>query len=233
MKLIAAIILTLILALTGACDRETRDDAPAAQPTTPQPATAPAEPRSKRPRVVFLGDSITAGYGVDADQAFPAVVTEMLARDGVSIDTVNAGTSGDTTAGGLRRLDWLLRQNPDVVVVGLGGNDGLRGQDVKSSEQNLRQIVTKSRAAGADVLLLGMMIPPNYGPEYTSAFRDIYPRIAKELNVPLVPFVLEGVGGEAKLNQRDGIHPTAEGHQRVAANVAPPLREILRARAER
>src|SRR5688500_6039092 len=184
MKTIAAVILPLMLILSGACDRETREDASAGQSATARPATAPAEPRSKRPRVVFLGDSITAGYGVDADEAFPAIVTEMLAQDGVPIDTVNAGTSGDTTAGGLRRLDWLLRQNPDVVVVGLGGNDVLRGQDVKSSEQNLRQIVTKSRAAGADVLLLGMMIPPNYGPEYTSAFREIYQRIAKELNVP-------------------------------------------------
>ena len=224
-------ILLSLMVLAAACDRETRDDVPPGA-NDPVPATASAAQPRKLPRVVFLGDSITAGYGVDADQAFPAVVTDMLAKDGMPIDAVNAGTSGDTTAGGLRRIDWVLRQNPDVVVVGLGGNDGLRGQDVKSSEANLRGIVQKARDAGADVLLLGMMIPPNYGPEYTSAFRDVYPRIAKEMDVPLVPFVLEGVGGEAKLNQRDGIHPTPEGHERVAANVAPQLREILQRRSE-
>jgi acyl-CoA thioesterase-1 len=127
-------------------------------------------------------------------------------------------------------LDWQLKEKPDVVIVGLGGNDGLRAQDVKASEDNLRAIITKSRDAGADVLLLGMMIPPNYGPEYTARFREIYPRLAKEMNVPLVPFLLEGVGGDAALNQRDGIHPTAEGHERVAANVLPQLREILQRR---
>ena len=229
MKTSRAVILSLVL-LALSCDRDAREDA-AAQDAPSQPPTAPAARQQRLPRVVFLGDSITAGLGVDVDQAFPAVVTDILANDGLPIDTVNAGVSGDTTAGGLRRLDWILRQKPDVIVVGLGGNDGLRGQGVKSSEANLRAIVQKSRDAGADVLLLGMMIPPNYGPEYTSAFRDVYPRIAKEMNVPLVPFVLEGVGGETKLNQRDGIHPTAEGHQRVAANVAPRLREILRQRA--
>jgi len=231
-----SILLILAAFVAVACDREPSADVASPQaepPTTPDPAPVTAPATRKLPRVVFLGDSITAGMGVDADQAFPAVVTELLANEGLPIDTVNAGVSGDTTAGGLRRLDWLLRQKPDVVVVGLGGNDGLRGQDVKSSEANLRAIVQKCRDAGSDVLLLGMMIPPNYGPEYTSAFRDVYPRVAKELNVPLVPFVLEGVGGEANLNQRDGIHPTAEGHERVAANVVPQLREILRGRMEK
>jgi acyl-CoA thioesterase-1 len=140
---------------------------------------------------------------------------------------VNAGVSGDTTAGGLRRLDWLLKQSPDVLVVGLGGNDGLRGLDPKSSEQNLREIVQKAKNAGAKVLLLGMLIPPNYGPEYTSQFREIYPRLAKELDVPLVPFLLEGVGGDPRLNQSDGIHPTAEGQKIVAKNVLKYLRPML------
>lgn len=223
-----SIILILALAMTlVGCERSTDDQE---APADTQPPSTQAAEVSQLPRVVFLGDSLTAGYGVDADQAFPALIAEALSREGTPIDVVNAGQSGDTTAGGLRRVEWVLRQKPDVIVVGLGGNDGLRGQDVASSEQNLREIVTKSRGAGADVLLLGMLIPPNYGPEYTSTFGEVYPRIARELNVPLVPFLLEGVGGDANLNQRDGIHPTAEGHERVAQNVLPTLREILERR---
>jgi acyl-CoA thioesterase-1 len=152
----------------------------------------------------------------------------MLDDEGIRVQVVNAGVSGDTTAGGLRRLDWLLKQSPDVVVVGLGGNDGLRATELKASDQNLREIVKKSRDAGAKVLLLGMLIPPNYGPEYTTQFRELYGRIAREMNVPLVPFVLEGVGGDPRLNQRDGIHPTAEGQRLVAKNVVPHLRGLLR-----
>ena len=128
-------------------------------------------------------------------------------------------------------MDWLLKQKPDVVVVGLGGNDGLRGTDVRASEENLRQIVRRCREAGARVLLLGMMIPPNYGEAYTTAFAAMYPRVAKEEGAALVPFLLEGVGGEMRLNQSDGIHPTPEGQERVARNVAPYLREMLKASA--
>ena len=164
---------------------------------------------------------------MEGEEAYPAIVGEMLKREGVEIDVVNAGVSGDTTAGGLRRIDWLMKQRPDVVVVGLGGNDGLRGLELKDSEKNLREIVTKAKAGGAKVLLLGMLIPPNYGPEYTKAFGEIYPRIAKETEVPLVPFLLKDVGGETKFNQRDGIHPTAEGHRVVAGNVAPHLRDLV------
>jgi acyl-CoA thioesterase-1 len=224
------ILLFLTFVIAVGCDRDASSDvspAPSSDVTRP---TAPATKTSGLPRVVFLGDSITAGYGLDAEQAFPAIVRDQLAKDGIQVDIVNAGRSGDTTAGGLARIDWILQQKPDIVVVGLGGNDGLRAQDVKSSESNLRAIVTRARAAGAQVLLLGMLIPPNYGPEYTKEFREIYPRIADEMNVPLVPFLLEGVGGEARLNQGDGIHPTAEGHQLVAQNVLPHLREMLKNR---
>lgn len=197
-----------------------------------RPATRPAirsTPASERPRVVFLGDSLTAGYGLDESQAFPALLSKRLADDGLGVDVVNAGVSGDTTAGGLGRLDWLLRQQPDVLVVGLGGNDGLRGVDVAESERNLREIVTIARDAGVRVLLLGMLIPPNYGVEYTSAFRDVYPRVASDLGVPLVPFLLEGVGGDPALNQGDGIHPTAAGQEVVAGNVLPFLRPLVMA----
>lgn len=225
-QLTAIAIMTLLLALAG-CDREE----PAAPPppiATSSPATRAAEPSADgRPRVAFLGDSLTAGYGLEAEQAFPAIVGQLLAGEAMPIHVLNAGVSGDTTAGGLRRIDWVLRQKPDIVVIGLGGNDGLRALPPTESEENLRKIVQKSRDAGASVLLLGMLIPPNYGPEYVAQFREVYPRLAKELNVPLVPFLLEGVGGDPKLNLPDGIHPTAEGHQRIARTVLPYLKPLV------
>jgi acyl-CoA thioesterase-1 len=140
---------------------------------------------------------------------------------------LNAGVSGDTTAGGLSRLPWLLKQKPDVLVVGLGANDGLRGQPVEEIEKNLREIIRRGRQAGARVLLLGMKIPPNYGGDYASRFEAIYPRIAKDLDVPLVPFLLEGVGGISELNLGDGLHPNARGQVKVAANVEPYLVGVL------
>jgi acyl-CoA thioesterase I len=221
------LVILLLAASVAGCKREVGEET---KPAGPQSRSSPATQPSRLPRVVFLGDSLTAGYGVDADQAFPALIADALKKERIPIDLVNAGVSGDTTAGGLRRLEWQLKQKPDVIVVGLGGNDGLRAQDVKASEENLRQIIAKSRAAGAEVLLLGMLIPPNYGPEYTAQFRAIYPRLAQEFDVPLVPFLLEGVGGDVRLNQGDGIHPTAAGHERVAANVLPHLRELVRRR---
>lgn len=192
----------------------------------PVPLRAPA-PESRPPVVVFLGDSLTAGLGLPAADAYPAILGQRLAAQGKPIRVVNAGVSGDTTAGGLRRLDWLLRQKPDVMVVGLGANDALRGADPADIERNLREIVKRSRAAGARVLLLGMKIPPNYGPDYTVRFSALYPRIARDLNVPLVPFLLEGVGGNPELNQADGIHPTAIGQGKVAENVYPYLKDVL------
>ena len=224
--------LVMICIVASGCDRDetvSGGEAPATveRVITAPPATAPA---ASGPRIVFLGDSITAGLGLEADEAFPAVLDEMLADEGLPVQIVNAGQSGDTTAGGLRRLDWQLRQSPDIVVVGLGANDGLRGTPLESSEQNLRDIIRKARDAGADVLLLGMLIPPNYGPEYTTQFRELYQRIAKEMNVPMVPFVLEGVGGEPSLNQSDGIHPTAEGQRIVASNILPHLKPLVQQR---
>jgi acyl-CoA thioesterase-1 len=183
--------------------------------------------------VVFLGDSLTAGLGVDGDQAFPAVIGRELAAEGVPVRVVNAGVSGDTTAGGVSRLDWILRQSPDIVVVELGANDGLRGLDLGEAEANLRQIITRARAAGADVLLLGMQMPPSHGPEYAERFRDLYPRLARELSVALVPFLLDGVGGSARLNQADGIHPDAEGQRILATNVLAKLRPLVHERAAR
>ena len=190
-------------------------------------SSAKSDGEDRGPVVVFLGDSLTAGYGLDEQQAFPYLVEQALAAALPTLRVVNAGISGDTTAGGLSRLDWLLRQQPDVLVVALGGNDGLRGLDPAASEENLRRIITRAQEEGARVLLVGMLIPPNYGPEYTRAFAGIYPRLAAEFDVPLVPFLLEGVAGDVSLNQADGIHPTAEGQALVAQTVLAHLEPLL------
>ncbi len=216
----------------GACspapEPEAKDpvNQPAPQLAAPSAAAA-AEPISEAPKVVFLGDSLTAGLGVSLEEAFPARVGEILAAEGHPIQVINAGVSGDISAGGASRLDWLLRQKPAVVVVGLGANDGLRGQSVADLEKNLLEIVRRCQAAGAKVLILGMKIPPNYGKDYADAFESIYPRVARATGAALMPFLLEGVGGEPELNQADGIHPTVEGHQIVAKNLAPYLARLL------
>ncbi len=214
-----------LVAFLIACGSEPRDSAP--------PSSAPlgsAEARSAtddRPVVVFLGDSITAGYGLSENEAFPALIEKELEGRGVSIRAVNAGESGGTSAGGLRRLNWILRQSPAVVVVELGANDGLRGLPLEDTEKNLREIVQRSKEAGAGVLLVGMLLPPNYGPEYTEQFRSIYPELAEELDVALMPFGLEGVAAVAELNLPDGIHPNADGHRIIAANLLPYLAPLL------
>lgn len=229
--------LALVLALTACAP----DEAPATATPPPIPAATGSEPRDgaagvspepsarvERPLVVFLGDSLTAGYGVDEDQAFPAVIERRLRESGTPVRVVNAGVSGDTTAGGLARLDWVMRQRPDVLVVGLGGNDGLRGLDPKEAEANLRAIVQRAKDDGAEVLLLGMRMPPSHGADYTKRFEAIYENVARADDVPLVPFLLEGVGGSAELNLPDGIHPTPRGHEVIADNVAPYLSQIVR-----
>ncbi len=226
------------LALTGllaACSGEP-PRAPVSAPPAPAvaarvPLPAPGGEAAAPPLVVFLGDSLTAGLGLGEGEAYPALVGELLAERGVAARVVNAGVSGDTTAGGLARLDWLLAQRPALLLVALGANDGLRGQPLATIEANLRAIVERSRAAGVAVILAGMQMPPNYGPEYTRGFRELYPRLARELAVPLVPFLLDGVAAVPELNQADGIHPTAEGQRRMAALVVDPVaRELARLR---
>ncbi|HEX4951890.1 MAG TPA: arylesterase [Thermoanaerobaculia bacterium] len=194
--------------------------AAAGETATPAPAGAPV--------VLFLGDSLTAGYGLDGEHAYPAVVARRLEQEGLAAKVVNAGISGDTTAGGLARLDWLLRQEPAVVVVALGANDGLRGVPLDDTEGNLREIVRRSREAGARVVLAGMMLPPNYGPAYTQGFQAIFPKLAREQGVALIPFLLEGVAAEPQLNLADGIHPNAQGQKLVAETVLPYLHDALR-----
>lgn len=199
------------------------DAAPAPGTAAPRAASAAA----LAPQVVFLGDSLTAGLGLGEEAAYPAIVGELLAERGSAVRIVNAGVSGDTSAGGLARVDWLLSLHPDILLVALGANDGLRGQPVASIEANLREIVRRARAGGARVVLAGMKMPPNYGPDYTRDYEALYPRLARELDLPLIPFLLEGVAADPKLNQADGIHPTAEGQRIIAGLVADALQPLL------
>jgi len=177
--------------------------------------------------VVALGDSLTAGLGVAADEAFPARLQARLRHEGYAYRVVNAGVSGDTTAGGLRRVDWVLRANPEIVIVALGANDGLRGQSPQAMRANLEAIVARLQASGARVLLAGMRLPPNYGAEFTKEFEAVFPAVARRAKIALVPFLLDGVAADPRLNQPDGIHPTAAGHQMIADHVWPYLRALL------
>lgn len=193
-------------------------------------APAPAE----APRLVFLGDSLTTGYGLDAREAFPALIQDRVRARGWTWTVVNAGVSGDTTAGALRRLDRIFRRKVDVLFVCLGANDGLRGLPPEASERNLRAIVARAKREGAQVVLAGMRLPENYGPDYRTRFEAMYARIARQERVALLPFLLEGVALRPELNQNDGIHPNAEGTRRVAGRVWSTLEPILaRRRVER
>lgn len=189
-----------------------------------------ANAKGSDPLVIFLGDSLTAGLGLPADDAFPALVGKSLAAAGHPARVVNAGVSGDTTTGGLERAPALMEQKPAVLVVGLGANDAFRGQPVARIEANLREIIRRGKAGGARVLLLGMRIPTNYGPEYTEAFAAMYPRVAAAEKVDLMPFLLDGVAGIADLNLDDGIHPNREGQRIVADHVQAYVERALKAK---
>ena len=180
--------------------------------------------------ILFFGDSLTAGYGLSPEEAFPALVEKALQKKGAKIKVVNAGLSGETSAGGLTRIDWILRQPIDVFVLELGGNDGLRGLPIDQTRRNLQTIIDKVKAKfpACKVVLAGMMVPPNMGSEYSTSFRNIFKEIAKKNNAVLMPFLLEGVGGNEKLNQADGIHPNVEGHRIVAANLVKIIEPLVK-----
>ncbi len=182
---------------------------------------------STRPRIVFLGDSLTAGYGLDVEQSVPSLVQKQLDAEGYTYDVVNAGVSGDTSAGGLRRLDWSLDGNVRILVVELGANDGLRGLPVAEMKQNLKTIITAAKKRGIDVLLTGMEAPPNYGPAYTSDFRRAFRDLAGEEHVALMPFYLYQVAGVPALNIADGMHPNPTGSRIVEANLWRSLKPLL------
>jgi acyl-CoA thioesterase-1 len=190
-------------------------------------AALPVLARGTERVVVTLGDSLTAGLGVAADEAWPALIESRLRHEGYAYRVVNAGVSGDTTAGGLRRVDWVLRNRPEVAVVALGANDGLRGLATDAMESNLLAIVERLRAGGARVLVAGMQVPPNYGAAYSRAFSGVFPDVARRTGSALVPFLLDGVAADPRLNQPDGIHPNAAGHRTIAEHIWPHLVALL------
>jgi acyl-CoA thioesterase-1 len=179
--------------------------------------------------ILFFGDSLTAGYGLSPDIAFPALVEKELIKENKKVKVINAGLSGETSAGGLSRIDWTLRQPIDIFVLELGANDGLRGLPIDQTKKNLQAIIDKdkSKYPKAKIVLTGMMVPPNMGKSYSDEFKKIYPTMAEKNKATLIPFLLEGVAGNEKLNQADGIHPNAEGHRIVANNLVTFLRPLI------
>lgn len=228
-RALTALSIGLIVSLLAACGGPAEREAAVAP--APGPATPPsATPAPARPRVVVLGDSLTAGYGLPSkDDAFPALLQRRLDAEGLGYEVVNMGVSGDTSAGGLRRLDWALEGDVRVLVLALGANDGLRGLGPEHMKANLGQMIDRARGRGIRVLLCGMEAPPNLGAAYTAEFRRAYRELASEKDVPLIPFLLDGVAGVAALNQNDGIHPNHEGTARVAELVWTSLRPMLAA----
>jgi acyl-CoA thioesterase I len=219
--------LILILPLAAACSRDVERSA------APAPAAAPAAPRpddSRRPKIVVLGDSLTAGLGLAPSEAYPARLQEKLEASGFGWEIVNAGVSGDTSAAGLARADWAMDQpNVRILVLELGANDGLRGLPVDEMKKNLGAIIERAQGRHVAVLLTGMEAPPNFGPDYTVSFRQAYRDLAKQYKVTLLPFLLDNVAGNAGLNQGDGIHPNVDGARIVADNVWTVLRPMVTA----
>jgi acyl-CoA thioesterase-1 len=227
----AGVVLLAALVLLTGCGGDEDRALPAIERDTPDRS---GTIRGGRPpetaasyRIAALGDSLAAGYGLPVDAAFPALLERYLRDEGHAVEVLNAGVSGDTSAGGLSRLDWVLRSRPDLLLVELGANDALRGQPLPAVERNLRSIVTRARDRGVDVLLLGMDIPTNYGVAYTRGFAALYQRIADDLDVALVPGFVREVGLDPNLIQPDGLHPTAEGQRVLARSLVPHVREFL------
>ena len=225
-KRLAALVCALVAVTACGSPAERRVETPPDRP----PAQAPAA-RAARPRVVVLGDSLTAGLGVQPDEAYPALLQRMIDGEGLNYEVINAGVSGDTSAGGLSRLDWALEGDVRVLVVALGGNDALRALPAGELGQNLSTIIERAQARDITVVLAGMEAPRNFGRDYVVKFHQVYPDVARKYNVALVPFLLQNVAGIDRLNQRDVIHPTPEGAKIVAANVWPVLKPVLTAKA--
>lgn len=179
--------------------------------------------------ILFFGDSITAGLGVDKSQAFPALIQDRIDSLGLNYEVINGGLSGETSAGGLRRIDWTLQRDIDIMVLELGGNDGLRGIGLNSTKENLQQIIDKVKTTNPDakIILAGMQVPPNLGQDYTKQFETIYPELAEENNLPLIPMIMDKIGGNKELMQSDGLHPTPRGHKVIANTIWDTLESNL------
>jgi acyl-CoA thioesterase I len=211
-------LIGLILVTVLTCEFSSADD------------VKPSAAAQREPKIIaVLGDSLAAGYGLEPEEAFPALLQKKIELAGWDFQIVNAGVSGDTSAGGLRRVDWLFKRKVDVLLLELGGNDGLRGIPPENTKTNLQAIIDKAKKKypGVRIVLAGMQMPDNMGPDYTARFKDVYPALAKENHAVLIDFLLEGVGGKPELNLPDRIHPTAEGHRIVANNVWRVLKPLL------
>ena len=219
-----SVIIVSLLTLFSAC---TNNEKP--QGSKQNNTTNETVPVTKKKTIVFFGNSLTAGYGLSPSEAFPALIQKKIDSLGLPYQVINAGVSGETSSGGKTRIDWILREPVDIFVLELGANDGLRGTLLSETKKNLQDIIDKVKAKYPDTKLVfaGMEIPPNMGQAYTTEFRNIYTELATKNSMTLIPFLLEGVGGEPELNQADGIHPTAEGHVIVAENVWKQLEKLL------
>lgn len=214
----------LLAVLAASCGGRDKAATASAQPDAAPP---PSRTEDARPKIVFLGDSLTAGLGLVDTQSYPGLLQQRMDDEGFAFEVVNAGVSGDTSAGGLRRLDWVLQEDVRVLVVALGANDGLRGLSVQDMKRNLAQIIETARAKGVLVILAGMEAPPNYGAEYAASFRQAYRELALQYRILFVPFLLDKVAGQAALNQGDGIHPNPQGAAIVADTVWNVLKPVL------
>jgi acyl-CoA thioesterase I len=223
MKKGSIIIFSLII-LFASCNN---NDKPAGSDQTN--TTNETVPVAKKKTIVFFGNSLTAGYGLSPEQAFPALIQKKIDSLGLPYHAINAGVSGETSSGGKTRIDWILQQPVDIFILELGANDGLRGTSLSETKNNLQDIIDRVKAKNPDIklVLAGMQVPPNMGQVYSTEFKNLYPDLAAKNSMTLIPFLLEGVGGETNLNQSDGIHPTAEGHHIVAENVWKELKKLL------
>ncbi len=215
--------LMLVLASCGGKKQQKEDNEASAEEEVVEQMTGSSK------KILFFGDSLTAGYGLELGQAFPSVIQQKIDSLGLNYTVINAGLSGETTASGKNRLDWVLEDDMDIVIIELGANDGLRGVPISETKTNLQEMIDQVQEdlPNAKIILAGMKIPPNMGPEYTSQFENLFPTLAKQENIALIPFLLEDVAGIPELNQGDGIHPTVEGQKLVAKNVWKVLKPIL------
>lgn len=236
--ILAPLVFCLCLVALYGCDR---GSAPSSSPpprdgfgqrlgtdVTARPGRATASVAAERPRIVAFGNSLTAGLGVAQEESYPAQLQRKLEEAGYSYRVVNAGVSGETTAGGLRRVAWVLNSKPSIVILELGGNDGLRGLGLPETKANLERIIQQLQQASVTVLLAGMKLPPNYGKDYTAGFEELYRSLAQQYHLALIPFFLDGVAGSPSLNQADGIHPTGEGYRLVVEQVFTALKPLLK-----